>query len=92
MRRGSTAPAAHMARPYSMGLCRMELSRENAAVLDEQIRLVVRYQLDTLNGDKPLREQLQELGRNCYLQGVLDGQQLFKSPATTQSTPEQHHE
>lgn len=65
---------ATISRPY--GLCSMKLTGEQARLLDDQVKLVVQHQLDCLNGYRPLREQLQELARNCYLQGVLDGQQV----------------
>lgn len=72
---GERATRALMARP-PRGLCSMTLTGEQARLLDDQVRLVVDYQLDKLNGYIPLRDQLKELARNCYLQGVLDGQQV----------------
>jgi hypothetical protein len=66
---------AHMARSPK-GLCRMDLGTEQAKVLDDQIKLVVDHQFSKLNAYEPLIKQMKELARNCYLQGVLDGQQV----------------
>lgn len=65
---------ALMARPPK-GLARMDLNAEQVKLIDAQISLVVDYQLGKLTAYTPLRDQFKELARNCYLQGVLDGNQ-----------------
>lgn len=70
--------AARMQRPYAPGLCKMDLTGEQARLLDDQVRLVVNHHADHITAYRPLRDQLFDLARSCYLQGVLDGQQVPK--------------
>lgn len=79
---------AHMARPPK-GLAYMDLNKEQTRLLDDQVRIVVDYQIDNIQPRKPLADQFKELARNCYLQGVLDGQQLFRNAGVTEPAKEQ---
>jgi hypothetical protein len=82
---GNRSARAHMARPPK-GLAYMDLNGEQTKLLDDQVRLVVEHQIQTIDPRKPLADQFRELARNCYLQGVLDGHQVRATAGVT-ATP-----
>lgn len=53
-------------------LTKMPVSADHARAMDGQIAEIVAHHINALDAARPLKDQLIELGRNCYMQGLLE--------------------
>lgn len=63
-------------------LVTLPIPAENAAVAKRLIAPIVRAHVDSFTAYRGVKEQMEALAFDCYVQGLLDGHQCGISPHT----------